>query len=99
MARMARWFVFLIIACFTTMALAQSGAGAEQRTSRYFESIRRQPSLQLAFLRDVPKGGDLHVHLSGALYAENLIDHAASDNVLGHSAAGATAERAASRSR
>jgi adenosine deaminase len=80
-ARMARWFVFLIIACFTTMALAQSGAGAEQRTSRYFESIRRQPSLQLAFLRDMPKGGDLHVHLSGALYAENLIDYAANDNL------------------
>ncbi len=78
---MARSVVLLIIACFTTMALAQSGAGAEQRTSRYFESIRRQPSLQLAFLRDMPKGGDLHVHLSGALYAENLIDYAASDNL------------------
>ena len=80
-ARMARSVVLLIIAGFTTMALAQSGASAEQRTSRYFESIRRQPSLQLAFFRDMPKGGDLHVHLSGALYAENLIDYAASDNL------------------
>ena len=43
--------------------------------------MRRQPSLQLAFLRDMPKGGDLHVHLSGALYAENLIDYAVSDNL------------------
>jgi len=80
-ARMARSLVLLIIACFTPMALAQHGNSAEQRTSRYFESIRRQPSLQLAFLRDMPKGGDLHVHLSGALYAENLIDYAASDNL------------------
>ena len=29
----------------------------------------------------MPKGGDLHVHLSGALYAENLIDYAAGDNL------------------
>jgi hypothetical protein len=35
----------------------------------------------MAFLRDMPKGGDLHIHLSGALYAENLIDYAASDNL------------------
>src|SRR6202140_4971942 len=81
LARIARAFVLLNIACFTTMALAQSGASAEQRTARHFESIRRQPSLQLAFLREMPKGGDLHVHLSGALYAENLIDYAASDNL------------------
>jgi hypothetical protein len=70
-----------MIVCFTTIALAQSRVSAEQRTARYFESIRRQPPLQLAFLRDMPKGGDLHVHLSGALYAENLIDDATNDNL------------------
>ena len=81
MGRMARSLVILIIVSFARAAIAQSGVGAEQRTARYFESIRRQPSLQLAFLRDMPKGGDLHVHLSGALYAENLIDYAANDNL------------------
>jgi adenosine deaminase len=80
-ARIARVLVLLIIVCFAGVALAQSGASAEQRTARHFDSIRRQPSLQLAFLREMPKGGDLHVHLSGALYAENLIDYAASDNL------------------
>src|SRR5947199_7638566 len=30
-----------------------------------------------AFLYRMPKGGDLHVHLSGAAYAERLIDWAA----------------------
>lgn len=53
---------------------------AEQRTERYFDSIRKQPTLLLAFLHDMPKGGDLHVHLSGASYAEDLIDWAADDN-------------------
>jgi len=79
--RVARSFSLVILAGFASAAFAQSSATAEQRTARYFESTRRQPSLQLAFLRDMPKGGDLHVHLSGALYAENLIDYAASDNL------------------
>jgi len=79
--QIARLIVLLIIHSFASAALAQSGATAEQRTARHFESIRRQPSLLLAFLREMPKGGDLHVHLSGALYAENLIDYAVSDNL------------------
>jgi adenosine deaminase len=54
---------------------------SEQKTARYLESIRNQPSLLLAFLHDMPKGGDLHNHLDGALYAEDIIDWAASDNM------------------
>jgi hypothetical protein len=49
----------------------------EQRTARYLESVRNQPPLLLAFLREVPKGGDLHNHLEGAVYAEDAIDWAA----------------------
>ena len=41
---------------------------------------RKQPQLLLAFLHDMPKGGDLHNHLDGAIYAEDLIDFAASGN-------------------
>ena len=61
MARIAR--LLLIIVWANSTASAQSAAIAEKRTIRYFESIRRQPSLQLAFLREMPKGGDLHNHL------------------------------------
>lgn len=50
---------------------------AEQRTARYFESIRSRPPEQLAFLLRMPKGGDLHSHLSGAVYAESFIRWAA----------------------
>jgi adenosine deaminase len=78
-ARIAQSFV--VIVWLASAALAQSAVSAEQRTARHFESIRREPSLQLAFLREMPKGGDLHVHLSGALYAENLIDYAVSDSL------------------
>ena len=43
------------------------------RTERYFQSVRKDPNLLLAFLREMPKGGDLHNHLSGSIYAESLI--------------------------
>jgi adenosine deaminase len=61
-------------------ALGQTGSNSEQRTARYFASIRQQPSLLLAFLREMPKGGDLHNHLFGAIYAESLINFAVRDN-------------------
>ena len=56
------------------LAYAQS---SEQRTSLYLEHVRKQPQLLLPFLRDMPKGGDLHNHLHGAIYAEDLVDFAA----------------------
>ena len=62
-------------------ALGQSGLSAEQRTSRYLDSIRKKPQLLLAFLREMPKGGDLHNHLPGAIYAESFIDYAADDGL------------------
>jgi adenosine deaminase len=41
------------------------------------DGVRKQPQLLLAFLHDLPKGGDLHNHLDGAIYAEDLVDFAA----------------------
>ena len=49
------------------------GESAEQRTARYYESIRSRPPQLLAFMRRMPKGGDLHNHLSGAIYVESYI--------------------------
>lgn len=43
--------------------------------------MRHSPPLALAFLREMPKGGDLHNHLGGAIYAEDLIDFAAKDKL------------------
>ncbi|MGC2194743.1 MAG: adenosine deaminase [Terriglobales bacterium] len=60
------------------------GAGAEtpeERAGRRLDSVRKNPSLLLAFLEEMPKGGDLHNHLAGAIYAENWIDYAAQDHL------------------
>ena len=54
---------------------------AEQRTAGYFESIRKSPPKQLAFLLKMPKGADLHNHLSGAIYAERYIEWAAENGL------------------
>ena len=70
--------VSLVICCMTAIAFLPANAAtpavssAEARTERYFQSIRNNPNLLLAFLRAMPKGGDLHNHLTGAIYAESL---------------------------
>src|ERR1700681_2791370 len=56
-------------------------ASSEQKTARYFESVREQPLLLHAFLQQMPKGGDLHNHLSGAVYAESFITLAVQDGL------------------
>jgi adenosine deaminase len=56
---------------------ARAGLSAEERTARYLESVRDRPPLLVAFLRRMPKGGDLHNHLSGAVYAESYVQWAA----------------------
>jgi adenosine deaminase len=54
---------------------------AEQRAARRLESVRHQPLLLRAFLHNMPKGGDLHNHLVGAVYAESFIQYAADDGL------------------
>jgi adenosine deaminase len=54
---------------------------AEEQTTRFFDGIRHDPARTLIFLRDMPKGADLHSHLSGAVYAESYIEWAAADGL------------------
>ena len=44
-----------------------------------FESVRHDPLLLRRFLEQMPKGGDLHNHLSGTVYGESYIRWAAAD--------------------
>ena len=58
-----------------------SAASAEARTALHFESLRKSPPQQWAFLLRMPKGGDLHNHLSGSIYAESYIQWAAENGL------------------
>lgn len=78
--------VLLSVCCWAQAATPQplpkrpaASAVGPQRTAQYFASIRRNPLLLLEFLRAMPKGGDLHNHLSGAVYAESYVQWAADD--------------------
>jgi adenosine deaminase len=47
----------------------------------YDSAVKAGPLALHAFLADFPKGADLHVHLSGAIYAESFIRAAAEDGL------------------
>ena len=80
--------VFLALANVSAAARKSGAAPAspkspvdEEQTNRYLGSIRHNPSLLRAFIRAMPKGGDLHNHLFGAIYAESFIGWAAKDGL------------------
>ncbi|MGQ0815609.1 MAG: adenosine deaminase family protein [Gemmatimonadota bacterium] len=67
-----RGLTLLVFLAATRSLAAQAGA-----TAGYMEAAREMPGLLLALLREMPKGADLHSHLSGAVYAESFITWAA----------------------
>jgi adenosine deaminase len=80
-------FLFLLLGPPVT-ALAQATTPAapghsngEQATARAMEMARANPLALRAFLVAMPKGADLHNHLSGAVYAESWIRAAAEDHL------------------
>jgi adenosine deaminase len=76
--------ILLLLACATfaqTSQPKQRPGSAEAATASYFAKIRTSPLLLHAFLWKMPKGGDLHNHLSGAAYAEHFIQIAADQNL------------------
>jgi adenosine deaminase len=55
---------------------------SDARAVRAFETAAKAgPPALYAFLLQFPKGADLHVHLSGAVYAETFIRDAAEDGI------------------
>ncbi len=49
--------------------------------AQHFAQLRNSPPELYAFLLRMPKGADLHNHVSGAVYAETLIDTAAESSL------------------
>lgn len=76
--------ILFILSCSLLLAgataVAQPGSATE-RAARYLESVRENPAALMDFLDRVPKGGDLHNHLTGAVYAESYIDYAVEDGL------------------
>ena len=87
----------LFLELFATIVLISSGAGVapaagslptapdvaehEAATARAMEALSSDPQRLEIFLRRMPKGGDLHMHMDGAVYAERFIEWAAADHL------------------
>ncbi|HEX8906222.1 MAG TPA: hypothetical protein VF771_15340, partial [Longimicrobiaceae bacterium] len=70
----------LVISLVAAPRLDAQGTNAA-RTAAYLAAVRERPPLLYAFLREMPKGADLHSHLSGAVYAESFLRWAAEDSL------------------
>jgi adenosine deaminase len=66
----------------TVAAQTPAIAAAEARVAHAYDAARVQgPEALRAFLAEFPKGADLHVHLSGAVYAETFLREAGEDGL------------------
>ncbi|MGA7857950.1 MAG: adenosine deaminase [Terracidiphilus sp.] len=73
-------FVAPVLLCAQPPAAVH--APGEARAVRAYEAaVKGGPLTLRAFLDQFPKGADLHVHLSGAVYAETFIKDAAEDGL------------------
>ncbi len=76
MKQVMAWALLLL---FMATALGCAARGHEGRDNAVmaaasaFEEVRDDPVRLRAFLSEFPKGGELHSHLSGAVYAEDFL--------------------------
>ena len=69
------------LACLA-FAVALYAQTPETRANHAYQAAaQRGPLAMHAFLAEFPKGADLHVHLSGAVYAETFIRDAGEDGL------------------
>jgi adenosine deaminase len=84
--RVNRFALLALLLLAPVCAVAQktaalSSSTAENRTAHALDLARTDPLNLYAFLAPMPKGADLHNHLTGAVYAESWIRFAAADNL------------------
>jgi Adenosine deaminase len=65
---------------FTITLILFLNIGFAQTADQYFEKIRNNEAALTAFFSQMPKGGDLHNHYAGSLYAESILKQAIDEN-------------------
>lgn len=65
----------------TPFSLCQAATPDEQKTAHIFSTLQSDPVRLPVFMRQFPKGADLHNHLVGAIYAESYLKWAAQDGL------------------
>jgi adenosine deaminase len=78
---MRRPACLLFIVLAATVCCSSQTLKIDHTTVAYNAAVAGGPLTLRAFLEDFPKGADLHVHLSGAVYAESFIRAAGEDGL------------------
>jgi len=82
---MRRWLVggiaTIIVLAIGFVVWVSCGCSTTTVTAARFAALRDDHGALRAFTRAMPKGADLHVHLSGAVYAEDFIAWAVAANL------------------
>src|SRR5271155_1161571 len=73
--------VAFVLGAWCFLAVASQSLSPADRTAQFLESARDNPAALMDFLARMPKGGDLHHHLTGSVYAESHIDYAVADGL------------------
>jgi adenosine deaminase len=82
-------FIFLIFFCLISASILlaegcsceDSAAFREEMVAYQFDALRQNPEELRSFFLAMPKGGDIHNHLTGAAYAERMIDLASDEGL------------------
>jgi adenosine deaminase len=74
---MKKLIVLFSIIFFSALLYAQRDSSSikEEETGNYLETIRNNDAFLRKFFQGMPKGGDLHHHYSGSVYAETYLKY------------------------
>lgn len=76
--------VFMSSCCRSSQESSGTGCAARgwtAKTNKYLKSIEGKEVFLRQFFAEMPKGGDLHNHLTGSVYAETYYDIACADSL------------------
>lgn len=83
LSRTQHFLPAVLICLFTSLAAhattTKRSLAQQQRATHAFQAAKKNLLQLRAFLAQMPKGADLHMHLSGAIYAETFLKNASTD--------------------
>lgn len=77
---MKRFYSWISLFLFPFLLQAYPVTHETETCNKWFEQIRNNEALLTSFLQQMPKGGDLHNHFTGSIYAESYLQAAINKN-------------------
>jgi adenosine deaminase len=74
-------FTALTLGLMVQFSAFENAYADEKAAARYLETVKGERAKLRQFMQTFPKGGDLHNHLTGGVYAETMLDWAAEDGL------------------